>query len=107
LISLSEHLDFTTAYLIATLASTGLLTLYFSAILKNRHLGLLLGGGLIVLYGLLYMILQTEDNALLMGSLLIFAILAGLMLTTRHLDWYALTNTHLLPKADADSTKTS
>lgn len=104
LISLSEHLDFTTAYLIATLASTGLLTLYFSAILKSRRLGLLLGGGLLVLYGLLYMILQTEDNALLMGSILIFAILAGLMLATRHLDWYDLTNSHLLTKADIPPT---
>lgn len=106
LISLSEHLDFKTAYLIATLASTGLLTLYFSAILKNRRLGLLLGGGLSVLYGLLYMILQTEDNALLMGSLLIFAILAGLMLATRHLDWYDLTNNHLSPKSETPPSNT-
>jgi inner membrane protein len=100
LISLSEHFDFSTAYAIATVASTGLLTLYFSAILKNRKLGLLLGGGLLLLYGLLYMILQTEDNALLMGSLLIFAILAGLMLATRHLDWYDLTHAHLLAKPE-------
>jgi inner membrane protein len=98
LISLSEHLDFTWAYVIAAVASTGLLTLYFGAILHSRKLGLLLGGGLLSLYAVLYVILQAEDNALLMGSLLIFAILAALMLATRHLDWYALT-ANALPQA--------
>lgn len=98
LISLSEHLDFTWAYVIAAVASTGLLTLYFGAILHSRKLGLLLGGGLLSLYAVLYVILQAEDNALLMGSLLIFAILAALMLATRHLDWYAVT-ANALPQA--------
>ncbi|WP_020394781.1 cell envelope integrity protein CreD [Thiolinea disciformis] len=98
LISLSEHINFLLAYLLATAASTGLLTLYFSAILHNRQLGLALGGGLLGLYALLYMILQAEDNALLMGSLLIFTALASLMLLTRHFDWYALTAMEELAK---------
>ncbi|MFZ1342990.1 cell envelope integrity protein CreD [Thiothrix eikelboomii] len=98
LISLSEHIDFGWAYLIAALASTSLLTLYFGAILHSRQLGLLLGSGLLSLYTVLYVILQAEDNALLMGSLLIFAVLAALMLATRHLDWYALT-ANALPQA--------
>ena len=92
LISLSEHLAFNWAYIAAAFASTALLTVYFSAILHNRRLGLLLGSGLILLYALLYGILQAEDNALLMGSVLIFTVLALLMLTTRHFDWYALTS---------------
>lgn len=100
LISLSEHIDFAWAYLIAALASTGLLTLYFGAILHSHRLGLLLGGGLLSLYAVLYVILQAEDNALLMGSLLIFAVLAALMLATRHLDWYALT-ANALPQPKA------
>ncbi|EIJ34505.1 cell envelope integrity protein CreD [Thiothrix nivea] len=91
LISLSEHVDFLRAYTVAALASTGLLTLYFGAILHSRKLGLLLGAGLAGLYALLYVILQAEENALLMGSVLIFAVLAVLMLATRHFDWYALT----------------
>ena len=41
-----------------------------------------------MLYGMLYLILRSEDNALLMGSLLIFAVLAFVMLLTRDLDWY-------------------
>lgn len=91
LISLSEHMAFLLAYTFAGLASTGLLTVYFGAILHSRKLGLLLGSGLAGLYALLYMILQAEENALLMGSLLIFSVLAVLMLATRNFDWYALT----------------
>ena len=91
LISLSEHVDFLKAYTVAALASTSLLTLYFGAILHSRQLGLMLGAGLAGLYTLLYVILQAEENALLMGSVLIFVVLALLMLATRHFDWYALT----------------
>ncbi|MCB1619784.1 MAG: cell envelope integrity protein CreD [Thiothrix sp.] len=93
LVSLSEHLSFRLAYLLATLAGTSLLTLYFSAILHSHKLGLLLGGSLLTLYGMLYLILQAEDQALLMGSLLIFALLSTVMLGTRHMNWYALTGT--------------
>ena len=91
LISLSEHIDFLTAYATAALASTGLLTLYFGSILRSQKLGMMLGAGLAGLYALLYVILQAEENALLMGSVLIFAVLATLMLATRNFDWYALT----------------
>jgi inner membrane protein len=91
LISLSEHLLFLYAYIIGALASTSLLTCYFGAILGSYRLGLILGAGLFLLYSLLYVILQSEENALLMGSLLIFSVLSALMLTTRNLDWYALT----------------
>ncbi len=97
LIPLSEHIEFAQAYASGAVASTVLLTVYFGAILHSRKLGLILGAGLSVLYSLLYIILQAEDTALLMGSVLIFAILALLMLSTRNLDWYALTNNHNKP----------
>ena len=45
---------------------------------------------LLLLYGMLYAILRSEDNALLMGSLLLFSVLALVMLITRKLDWYAV-----------------
>jgi inner membrane protein len=91
LISLSEHILFLYAYSIGALASIALLTFYFGAILHSQKQGLILGAALAILYGLLYMILQSEENALLMGSVLIFIMLAGLMMATRHFDWYALT----------------
>ncbi|MEE9351060.1 MAG: cell envelope integrity protein CreD [Thiotrichaceae bacterium] len=103
LISLSEHLSFGLSYALATLASTGLLTLYFIAILKSKKTGSLFGGSLIALYAVLYGILQAEDHALLMGSLLIFAVLALLMLTTRHINWYQITESyHPSDKNDGD-----
>lgn len=91
LIALSEHIRFFYSYVIGAFACTALLTCYFGAILRSRKFGLLLGAGLLVLYAVLYVILQAEDYAMLMGSLLIFGVLAGLMLATRHLDWYLLT----------------
>jgi inner membrane protein len=37
------------------------------------------------------MLLRAEDYALLAGSMLLFALLAGLMLATRKVDWYQIT----------------
>jgi len=91
LTSLSEHLQFLHAYGVAAFSCTALLTCYFGAILHSNKLGLTLGTGLAVLYGSLYVILQAEESSLLMGSILLFVVLAALMLTTRHFDWYALT----------------
>jgi inner membrane protein len=45
------------------------------------------GSGIAALYGVLYGVLLSEDNALLMGAVLLFLALAAIMLTTRGLDW--------------------
>lgn len=90
LLSLSEHISFGPAYLIATLASGSLIGVYLSAVLNNRLLGGGFAGMLFLLYGMLYGILRSEDNALLMGSLLLFVVLALVMLVTRRVDWYAV-----------------
>ena len=39
---------------------------------------------------MLYALLSAEDYALLMGSLLVFGLLAVVMVLTRKLDWYGL-----------------
>lgn len=91
LVSLSERISFLWAYAAASTACTGLLTCYFGSILRSWKLGLILGAGLLALYSILYVILQAEDNALIMGSVLLFTVLAALMISTRHFDWYALT----------------
>lgn len=88
LLSLSEHIPFGWAYLAASLANTALIGVYISAVLKSRIRGMVLTGALLMLYGMLYVILRSEDNALVMGSMLIFAALAFVMLLTRNLDWY-------------------
>ena len=63
---------------------------YLAAILHAWWRGLGFGGALTILYAALYGILRSEQNALLLGSLLLFLALAGLMLGTRKIDWYRL-----------------
>lgn len=90
LVSLSEHIDFGLAYFISQAACAALLGTYVSGVLRCRLSGAIFGVLTSLLYGVLYVILRSEDNALLMGSLLIFAMLAGTMLATRKVDWYRL-----------------
>jgi len=52
--------------------------------------GVSFGAYVAVLYGALYGLLASESNALLLGALLIFGMLALLMIATRKVDWYAL-----------------
>jgi len=88
LLSLSEHIAFWQAYLIAAGACIGLQGVYLTGVLRNRAYGLTFSGLLGALYAVLYLLLQSEGYALLMGSILLFAILAAIMWMTRKLDWY-------------------
>lgn len=88
LLALSEHLRFGVAYLASSAAVIGLVTLYASWALASRRLAALIGGLLAVLYGYLYLVLQLEDHALLLGSVGLFAVLASVMVATRRIDWY-------------------
>jgi len=90
LVSLSEHVPFGAAYAIAAAACTLLLGFYGAFVLHGRRAGVLFGIGVAALYGVLYALLQLEQTALLLGSLLLFATLAGLMIATRRIDWYAV-----------------
>ena len=90
LLSLSEHIGFGPAYLVAAAACVTLVTTYLVAPLGGIGRALGFGGLLVALYGLLYGLLQSEDYALLMGALALFTLLATAMLLTRRLDWYGL-----------------
>jgi len=90
LISLSEHIAFWQAYLVSALACIGLQAVYLANVLGHWKRGLGFAAMLTVLYGALYGLLASENNALLMGSLLLFMILALVMWVTRRVDWYAL-----------------
>jgi inner membrane protein len=90
LLSLSEHIGFAAAYLIAAAACVGLIATYMAAPLGSRSRSLGFAALLAGLYGLLYGLLQSEDYALLMGALALFGLLATAMLMTRRLDWYRL-----------------
>ncbi|WP_241303335.1 cell envelope integrity protein CreD [Burkholderia stabilis] len=90
LLSLSEHIAFGLAYLVASGACIGLLGFYLSFVLHSVKRGATFAALLAMLYAALYGLLLSEDNALMLGSLLLFAILAGIMTLTRRIDWYAL-----------------
>ncbi len=90
LLSLSEHLPFEQAYAVAAAACALLLGVYAASMLGRNLAGLMFGGGIALLYGLLYALLQMEQNALVIGSVMLFAALATVMMLTRRIDWYAL-----------------
>ncbi len=90
LLSLSEHVAFEVAYASAAGACAALLAFYASSMLGRVVSGVLFGLGIALLYGLLYVLLQMEQNALVIGSLGLFAALAAVMALTRRVDWYAL-----------------
>jgi inner membrane protein len=90
LISLSEHLGFALAYAIAAGSCVALIGYYTGHVLKSMRGGALFALALGALYGLLYVLLRSEDHALLMGSLLVFACVASAMVATRRVDWYAI-----------------
>jgi inner membrane protein len=90
LIALSEHIDFGLAYLIASAACIGLLGFYVSHVLGSLLRGLGFATMIATLYAALYGLLISEDNAMVMGAGLLFAILAAIMIVTRKVDWYAL-----------------
>ena len=101
LISLSEHIEFWQAYLVASVACIGLLAVYLSAVLKSRKRGAAFAAMLTLLYAALYGLLVSEDNALVLGSLMLFVILSAIMLITRRIDWYALGRDAALPPIPA------
>jgi inner membrane protein len=88
LVSLSEHLPFAVAYGVASAACVGLLVVYVAHPLRSGRRGLGFGVALAAMYVLLFVVLRSEDYALLLGALLLFAILALVMLATRRVDWY-------------------
>jgi inner membrane protein len=87
LLAFAEVVGFMWAYLIAAGGITGLLTAYSAAILKSWRRAKVIGGLLTGLYATLYVLLNLEAYALIIGSLLLFVALAVVMWATRAIDW--------------------
>ena len=87
LISITEHSSFLKAYVISGIAVIALIALYSVAILKNRKFPMFIAIALTSLYTFLYVIIQLENYALLVGSIGLFAILAAVMHFSRKIDW--------------------
>ena len=89
LLSISEFIGFSWAYLIAAVASTMLITWYCRFFLGGGARTLMIGAGLAGVYTFLYITLRQQDYALLMGAIALFIVLAVVMYVTRKIDWYA------------------
>lgn len=87
LVSISEHSNFLKAYLIAGSSVVLLITLYSKSILRNLKFSALIGLSLTALYSFIYVIIQLENYALLVGSIGLFLILATVMFVSRKIDW--------------------
>jgi inner membrane protein len=87
LLSLAEHLGFTPAYVLASLATGAMLATYVGSVMVSVQRGLVMLAVFAAIYGILYLILQLEDYALLAGALLGFAALTSVMFLTLRVDW--------------------
>lgn len=90
LLAFAEHTHFTAAYLLAAFACVGLITWYVRYVLKTDSRAWLMGILLAVAYAVMFVLLQSETYTLLIGSVMLFIVLAGVMWLTRHIDWYEI-----------------
>lgn len=88
MVAYAEQIGFGYAYLLAAVATTGLITLYGFIGLKLGQRAWVLGGLLTVLYAVLYLILRSADYALLFGATLAFSAIAATMIATKDEEWY-------------------
>ena len=86
LLSLSEHLGFEMAYLVASLAIVIPNSLYIASMTDNKKFGIGMFIFLSGIYAILFSILRMEQYALLTGTLLILAVLYVVMYLTKKAD---------------------
>lgn len=85
MLSFSEHWGFEWAYLAASLLIIGLITFYAWLTFNKKIFVLVFNAGMTTIYVFLFFTLESQDYALLIGSLGLFVILGLLMYLTRGL----------------------
>lgn len=88
LISISEHLGFTKAYIIASVATVSMVSLYTASIVKKLTVTIFNTATLAALYFFVFILLQEQDYALLMGSVGLFLTLGLVMYFSKRIIWY-------------------
>ena len=88
LLSFSEHMSFALSYLIACVMTIGLIMAFMASVTKEKKTALGVGALLAVLYAFIYVLLQLESYALMVGSIGIFVILGIAMFASQKIDWY-------------------
>jgi inner membrane protein len=90
LLAFAEVIGFTASYVLASGATIALLSAYSAAVLRSRRRAGFMGALLVGLYALLFVLLNLEAWSLLIGSVMLFVALAGVMYATRNVDWGAV-----------------
>ena len=88
MVAYAEHIGFAPAFLGASAATIGLLTLFGATALRLGRRTWVMAALLVALYAVLWLILQSVDYALLAGATLAFVALAATMILTRNENWY-------------------
>ena len=88
LLSLAERIGFGLGFFLAGGATVMLLSANAGWIFESRMHGARAFVSFSLLYSLIYLLLTLEDNALLVGALASFLIVAAVMYLTRRIDWY-------------------
>jgi len=104
LLSISEYVIFKIAYLISSAAIVLLITVYSYSVLSDKIKTGIIFGVLSILYGYLYVLLQLQDYALLLGSFGLFIVLALVMYLTRNINWFEIMD---IQSRDATETKST
>ncbi len=94
LLSLSEQIVFKYAYMISSTATILLITTYTISVFKNRLQTSIIFSILVLLYIYLFVVVQLQDYALLIGSIGLFVILSLVMYLTRKIDWFSTLHIH-------------
>ena len=89
LLSLSEHIAFLQAYVIASAADIALIAWYAWRTM-SRKLGYAVAAILTAVQAYVYDLLQMDDYALLAGTVALFVVLLAAMIVTRNIDWYRI-----------------
>lgn len=87
LLSFSEYIGFNIAYILATVATVGLIGWFIKGVLSSGRLSWLLSLLLVLLYGYIFTILQLQDYSLLLGSIGLFITLGVIMHYSRKIQW--------------------
>ena len=87
--SREEHIGFNMAYLVSSISIVGLITIYSHSVFRELKLTMIMMFSMIALYVFLFVTLQMEAYALLMGSVGLFLILGIVMYLTRGVNWYS------------------
>lgn len=88
LLSIGEFIHFDLAYLIASVATVMLISLYVKSHFKTWKIAALFAAVLGSLYAFNYVLISLEDTALLVGSIALFIVLAIVMYASRKINWY-------------------